>query len=486
MLTLKLQSERKMLNKSILFSTIALFASGLTHAQNISTYPPGSPLYEAAKENLSNSGNKEVSDEQIIQHINASTELTKINTELIEYFSDRILESSLDNSRAGLPMLKIYVKDLTSDDIKYVYSFKKYELIQLQYTRFSKTEAEKINRLIAESLFKDEELSKVIRSGYYDPETDNFIVKIATDKTQQFDKILKPIQEKYKINIKYLKDKSNILTIPDNKTGEAQEKENEFSNYLKLGGLEVTGALPISNGNGPNCTIGFTITHPYGTDGFLTAGHCLNTGDNARLFPQTSLSYVPIGVTGYSSNGWGNGNDYARVLAQPGATYLPRVSRYGNTGSFRTYYDYAWGRYSKPIRTVVAPVKNNLMCKTGFPSGETCGSITNTSTWAQVSSSWGIPSIVYNIIETNACAIVGDSGGPAYDLNASGALGIVIAGNSASGDVCRPGAVVGGGSGNKTILVPIMTALTKLGVNIKLHSGAMTFDENCSAPVCMK
>lgn len=266
---------------------------------------------------------------------------------------------------------------------------------------------------------------------------------------------------------------------------QSKKKENDQSGFLKLGGLDVTGGLPISKGSGPNCTIGFSIINPDGSNGFLTAGHCINTGDNVRLFAQSSLSYLPIGVTGYSSNGWGNGNDYARVNNQPGASYSANVTRYGNSGKFNTYYDYAWGRYNKPIRTIVTPVKNNSMCKTGFPSGETCGTITNTSTWAQVSSSWGIPSIVYNIIETNACAIVGDSGGPAYDLNASGALGIVIAGSSAAGDVCRTGAIVGGAI-NRTVLVPITTALTKLGVNLMLHTGPATFSENCSAPVCMK
>ncbi|WP_395028418.1 S1 family peptidase [Comamonas odontotermitis] len=474
-----------MFKKSIVLSSVAFLISGIVNAQGISTYPPGSPLYEAVKENLLRNGNKEISDEQIIKHINASTEIVEINNELSEYFSDRLLESSLDNSSAGVPRLKIYVKNLTSGDIRHIYSIKKYEMVQLENNRFNKNEVSEINKIIAETLIKKERLAKSVRSGYYEPETDNFVVKIAIDDTSEFREELKSIQNKHKINIKFLKDEADALTIQQQDTKAIKKNEDEALGYLKLGGVDVTGGLPISKGSGPNCTIGFSIINANGTNGFLTAGHCVNAGDSVRLFAQSSLSYVPIGVTGFSSNGWGNGNDYARVTMQPGVTYLPYVTRYGNSGKFNTYYDYAWGRYNKPIRIIVSPIKNNQMCKTGFPSGETCGTITNPSTWAQVSSSWGIPSIIYNIIETNACAIVGDSGGPAYDLNASGALGIVIAGSSAHGGVCKSGAVVGGGS-NKTILVPIWTALTQLGVNLMLHTGPATYSENCSAPLCMK
>lgn len=202
-----------MLNNSIVFGSIALLLSGISYAQNISTYPPGSPLYEAVKENLINSGNKEVSDSEIIRHINASTEITNINNELNNYFSDRLLESSIDNSRAGMPTLKIYIKDLNSADIKYVYSIKKYEMVHLEYNRFNKNEAEEINRNIAETLIKDERLIKLIRGGYYEAETDSFVVKIATGDFRAFKAALKPVQDKYKINIKFMKDESEILNI---------------------------------------------------------------------------------------------------------------------------------------------------------------------------------------------------------------------------------------------------------------------------------
>jgi len=477
-----------MLNKRFILSSIAFLISGITYAADadISTFPPGSALFEAVRENLIQNGNTDVTDEQVIQQINASTDRAFINKELTEYFSDRIQQSALDNSRAGFPILKIYVKNLSAEDIKYVYSNKKYEMVQLESNRFSKIESDIINSEIGETLVKEERLAKLLRSGYYEPQTETFIVKIATDKTTPFEKSLKLITEKYKIRIKYVKDESDMIDLlADPVNSPAKKKGNDHSGNLKLGGVEVTGGLPISKSSGPDCTIGFSSINPDGSNGFITAGHCINTGDNVRLFAQSSLSYVPIGVTGFSSNGWGNGNDYARVNNQPGATYRPYVTRYGNTDQFNTYYNHAWGPYTKPIRTTMPSLLNNPICKTGFPSGETCGTITNTSTWFAVPSNYGVPyMVVTNIVETNACAIQGDSGGPAYNLGQSAALGVIIAGKSAGGDVCTNKAVVGGS--NKSVYVPIATVLSKLNVNLLLHTGPATFSEDCNAPVCMK
>lgn len=202
-----------MLNKRFILSSIAFLISGIAYAADadISTFPPGSALFEAVRENLIQNGNTDVTDEQVIQQINASTERAFINKELTEYFSDRIQQSALDNSSAGFPILKIYVKNLSAEDIKYVYSNKKYEMVQLESNRFSKIESDMINSEIGEALVKEERLAKFIRSGYYEPQTETFIVKIATDKTTSFEKSLRLITEKYKIRIKYVKDETKMI-----------------------------------------------------------------------------------------------------------------------------------------------------------------------------------------------------------------------------------------------------------------------------------
>ncbi|MFE1574387.1 S1 family peptidase [Comamonas odontotermitis] len=475
-----------MFNHRIIFGSIVLIFSGFAHSQDISTYPPGSPLYEAIKESLLQNGSKAVTDEQIIKHINKSTDLSVVNNELVEYFSKGFLESSMDNSQPGNPVLKIYIKNLSSNDIRYVYSNKKYELVRLQNSRFNKKEVDDINRAIGESLTKNEKLLKLTHGGYYDPESDSFVVKIATDEANDFTETLGPVINALKINIKFIKDESDIIELTSKPSEIEQLKQENASGFLKLTSADITGGLPISKSSGPNCTIGFSIIHPNGTGGFITAGHCVNTGDSVRLFDQSSLSYSPVGVTGFSSNGWGNGNDYARVNAEPGANYQPYVTRYGDVNKFNTYYSYAWGRYKKPIRTIVSPIQNAPICKTGFASGETCGTITNPSTWTVTSGDgWNIVQTLYNIIDSNVCSIQGDSGGPGYDLNASAAIGIVSAGRSNGNGVCTTGATVGGKQ-SRTIFVPIMTALSSLGVNLLTYSGPSTMSENCSSPVCLK
>jgi hypothetical protein len=50
-----------MLKSRVVGCSLVVFLSGMATAQTVSTFPPGSPLYEAVKENLLQNGNKDAS-----------------------------------------------------------------------------------------------------------------------------------------------------------------------------------------------------------------------------------------------------------------------------------------------------------------------------------------------------------------------------------------------------------------------------------------
>jgi hypothetical protein len=194
-----------MLKSRNVWCSLVVFLSGIAYAQTVSSFPPGSPLYEAVKENLLQNGNRDVSPGTVNQHIRASAVITQLNKELVDYFSDRYMQSEMDNTRAGYPTLTVYVKNIRPEDQKYIDSQPQYAVVKLVNSQLNKTEAEQINQTIAETLAKDANLLRFVYSGHYDPATDRFIVKTLTDDTRELEAALQPLKQRFKIRIAYLK-----------------------------------------------------------------------------------------------------------------------------------------------------------------------------------------------------------------------------------------------------------------------------------------
>ncbi|MFA9284871.1 hypothetical protein ACCQ08_08805 [Comamonas sp. SY3] len=194
-----------MLKSRMVGCLLVVFLSGMATAQTVTTFPPGSPLYEAVKENLLQNGNKDLSPGTVNQHIRASAVIAQLNKELEDYFADRHMQSEMDNTRAGYPSLKVYVKNLRPQDQKYIDSQPQYALVKLVNSQLNKTEAEQINQSIGETLAKDARLLELLYSGHYDPATDRFIVKTLTDETRELEAALQSLKERFKIRIAYLK-----------------------------------------------------------------------------------------------------------------------------------------------------------------------------------------------------------------------------------------------------------------------------------------
>lgn len=194
-----------MLKSQVVGCLLVVFLNGMATAQTDSTFPPGSPLYEAVKENLLQNGNKDLSPETVNQHIRASAVIAQLKEELVDHFADRHMQSEMDNTRAGYPSLKVYVKNLRPQDQKYIDSQPQYALVKLVNSQLNKTEAEQINQSIGETLAKDARLLELVYSGHYDPATDRFIVKTLTDDTRELEAALHALKQRFKIRIAYLK-----------------------------------------------------------------------------------------------------------------------------------------------------------------------------------------------------------------------------------------------------------------------------------------
>jgi len=164
------------------------------------------------------------------------------------------------------------------------------------------------------------------------------------------------------------------------------------------------------------CSIGFSVV-----GGFVTAGHCGNTGASTSQ---------PSGVVAGSSF---PGNDYGWVRADPGNTPLGLVNNYaGGTVAVAGSADAAIGA---------------SVCRSGSTTGWRCGTIQARN--ATVNYPQGT---VTGLIRTSVCAEPGDSGGS------------LIAGDQAQG-------VTSGGSGNcssggTTFFQPVNEILQAYGLNL--------------------
>ncbi|MBN6039217.1 S1 family peptidase [Amycolatopsis sp. 195334CR] len=185
--------------------------------------------------------------------------------------------------------------------------------------------------------------------------------------------------------------------------------------------IDVVGGNAYYIGAGTRCSIGFSVT-----DGFVTAGHCGNTGASTS---QPTGQFVGSSFPG---------NDYAYVRVAAGNTPVGAVNNYSG------------GRVAV-AGSQDAPV-NSSICRSGSTTGWRCGTIQ-----ARNSSVTYPQGTVSGLIRTSACAEPGDSGGSA------------ISGSQAQG-------VTSGGSGNcssggTTYFQPVNEILQTYGLTLVTDGG---------------
>ncbi|MGO1049268.1 S1 family peptidase [Crossiella sp. CA198] len=185
--------------------------------------------------------------------------------------------------------------------------------------------------------------------------------------------------------------------------------------------IDVVGGNAYHIGSGSRCSVGFAVT-----GGFVTAGHCGNTG---------AATSNPSGSFRGSSF---PGNDYAWVQVAAGNTPIGAVN------------DYRGGRVAV-AGSQDAPV-GATVCRSGSTTGWHCGTIQ-----ARNSSVTYPQGTVSGLIQTSVCAEPGDSGGS------------LLAGNQAQG-------VTSGGSGNcssggTTYFQPVNEILQTYGLTLLTNGG---------------
>jgi streptogrisin C len=188
--------------------------------------------------------------------------------------------------------------------------------------------------------------------------------------------------------------------------------------------VDVVGGNAYTIGGTSRCSVGFTVG-----DGFVTAGHCGDTGATTS------------GPTGTFVGSSFPGNDYAYVRVAAGNNLIGAVNNYSGA------------RVSVAGSTPAAVGAS--VCRSGSTTGWHCGTIQAFN--ATVNYSEGS---VSGLIRTTVCAEPGDSGGS------------LVAGNQAQG-------VTSGGSGNcssggTTYFQPVNEALAAYGVSLRTGGGTTT------------
>ncbi|MFD9206113.1 S1 family peptidase [Streptomyces sioyaensis] len=208
------------------------------------------------------------------------------------------------------------------------------------------------------------------------------------------------------------------------------------------GGSVVGGErwLPGSEGI---CSIGFTVTGPGDFQGFLTAGHCTLTADQAAYGKDGSRMGTSNQGGGHSING--REGDFGLVrVDRPGWTVSSNVAGQGGT----------------PVAVTGSQegLVGMSMCRSGQSSGWHCGEITRVDQTVDYGNT-----VIEGLSFTNACSAPGDSGGSyVTQPNAPMALGMHSGGGPATcGNFGGP---------TLTIFQPVGEALARW--NLKLKTGS--------------
>lgn len=142
------------------------------------------------------------------------------------------------------------------------------------------------------------------------------------------------------------------------------------------------------------CSVGFPVTSGTG-NGFVTAGHCGDAGENVFYEPSQWTLGVKLGsfVSSNFPNPGQSGNDYAWVRLDTVHTTSPIV--------------YGWGKGDVTVRGGTAGGVGTAVCRSGRTSGWRCGSIEALGQTVNYSSG----ETILNLTRTTACSEGGDSGG---------------------------------------------------------------------------
>lgn len=216
------------------------------------------------------------------------------------------------------------------------------------------------------------------------------------------------------------------------------------------------------------CSVGFSVTQG-STPGFVSAGHCGDTGTTVYNEDAPFQPGARIGTFAGSSfpQPGGTGPDYSWVRVDAGNPLLPSVYGYG-------YGDVTVTGHAE------API-GGAICRSGRTTGWHCGTIQAKN----VTITYSTGETVLNLTQTTACSEGGDSGG-SY-INGTGDAQGVLSGGSGSckGDKnttfsatqargvaqARKGKPGGGGGGGKpsrarTFFTPVNPILQAYNLNI--------------------
>ncbi|MFG2287823.1 S1 family peptidase [Streptomyces sp. NPDC048595] len=193
-------------------------------------------------------------------------------------------------------------------------------------------------------------------------------------------------------------------------------------------------------GNEGICSIGFSVTGPHDLQGFVTAGHCTLTPEQAAYGKDGSR----LGTSNLGGKHSVNGRegDFGLVeVDQPEWTLSPTVA----------------GQGGRPA--TVAGSQEGLagmsICRSGQSSGWHCGEITRVDQTVDYGNV-----VIEGLSYTNACSAAGDSGGSyVTQPNNPMAVGVHSGGGSSGCD--------GAGGSTITIFQPVGEPLAKWNLTLK-------------------
>lgn len=184
-----------------------------------------------------------------------------------------------------------------------------------------------------------------------------------------------------------------------------------------------------------SCSVGFNgYNIATGASEFVTAGHCIRAVEPGTVTPQTVVQSsagaagtldTTIGSVIDSSFRFGDEFD-SGLVSVTSASLVPKPAASA----------WGWGKGSPAVGRmsvtgVTSAIQGAVLCKSGITTGWTCGSI------LAVDALIDVDGRAVNAIISDACALPGDSGGPA--MVGTFALGIASAGTSTTS--CYPGAL---------------------------------------------
>ena len=142
------------------------------------------------------------------------------------------------------------------------------------------------------------------------------------------------------------------------------------------------------------CSVGFPVSQGT-TNGFVSAGHCGDAGENVFYEPSQWTLGVKLGSFAASKfpQPGQTGNDYAWVRLDAGHTTSAIV--------------YGWGKGDVTVRGSTEAAVGAALCRSGRTSGWRCGTIEAKNQTVNYSSG----ETILNLTRTTACSEGGDSGG---------------------------------------------------------------------------